>query len=394
VNVQARKRMVAHRTAMVLDLSFWGGLALRLKLVESADKPTAWTDGVHIGYNPDFVLSLTKVELVALWAHEVAHCILGHPWRRCGREPRKWNVAADLAINDMLRRAGFVLPQGALFPEQFKLPEGKSAEWYYDRLPANTKDQGTPKLGEVTDAPAAGEEEEAAGGKEGEGQESGTGGFTPPTEEDWKEAAAQMADVARGMGNLPAGMDRALKSALKPRVDWRSALRRFAQEQARVDYTWQRPNRRYLASGLYLPSLGGEELGVLAVGVDTSGSIDEVLLDQFAAEVKELVNEMQPREVHVWYCDTKIARKEVFYRGDPVEMHAEGGGGTDFRPVFAELDKMEEPPVALLYLTDLAGRFPETAPEVPTLWVTARDDEWTQRYAEHVPFGEVVVAGG
>ena len=40
---------------MILDAPFWGVLALRLKLVEDPACPTAWVDGVSLGFNPTFV---------------------------------------------------------------------------------------------------------------------------------------------------------------------------------------------------------------------------------------------------------------------------------------------------------------------------------------------------
>ena len=63
-----------------------------------------------------------------------------------------------------------------------------------------------------------------------------------------------------------------------------------------------------------------------------------------------------------------------------------GGGGTDFRPAFDAVQTWEEPPVCIIYLTDLAGTFPEQDPGIPTLWVTGRSD------AREVPFGELLLA--
>ena len=145
-------------------------------------------------------------------AHETEHCARGHPWRRGGREHKRFNVAADLAINCDLRACKFTLPQGALFPERYGLPEGKSAEWYYDRVPADAgKDDqsgggggaggsgqdggGKPDpLGEVRDAPTA--TDEAA-----------------PTEAGWQQAVVQAAAVAAGQGKLPAGLERLVEAA-------------------------------------------------------------------------------------------------------------------------------------------------------------------------------------
>ena len=59
-----------------------------------------------------------------------------------------------------------------------------------------------------------------------------------------------------------------------------------------------------------------------------------------------------------------------------------GGGGKRFESVFEHLDESGEPPVALVYLTDGLGSFPERAPEYPVLWATTEREEF--------PFGEVV----
>jgi predicted metal-dependent peptidase len=74
----------------------------------------------------------------------------------------------------------------------------------------------------------------------------------------------------------------------------------------------------------------------------------------------------------------------VFEDGAPIVLRACGGGGTDFRPVFAALE--EEPPVALVYLSDLDGRFPDEAPSFPVLWGQTE----TYRGWLEAPFGECV----
>jgi len=67
------------------------------------------------------------------------------------------------------------------------------------------------------------------------------------------QQATQLAEGAGG--SSPAGLDRVIEQTNRSKIDWRSALRRFAQEVARRDYSWFRPNSRYMPQGLYLPSL-------------------------------------------------------------------------------------------------------------------------------------------
>lgn len=361
------KRMQIARSTLLLDEPFFGVLSLGLDLVEDATCKTAWTDGRSIGYSPAFLDTLTPDQLTAVVAHEVMHCACGHPWRRDGREHQKWNVAADYAINSILTEAHFKLPSCALLSDQYK---GKWAEWIYDRLPDSQGDgsgsgngtgQSDPsQLGEVRDAPAD---------------------ATAPTEADWQQATQQAVRAAQG--KLPASLKRDISDATRARQDWRSLLRRYIQEVTRSDYSWSHPNVRYIPSGLYLPALHSHACGPIVVAVDTSGSIDTVLLSQFAGEIRAICDEVQPASVEVVYCDAAVNRVDHFERGDYVDLQACGGGGTSFAPVFARVETDGLQPAVLIYLTDMYGSFPDQAPEYPVIWASYST-------VDTAPFGDVV----
>jgi predicted metal-dependent peptidase len=422
--VNAMQKMRAARTALVLDQPFFGALALRLMLREDPTCDTAWVNGVSIGFNPTFVLEQTQEQLMGLLAHEVMHVACGHPWRRDGRDPQKWNEAADRVINPVLRGANIRLPENVLY-ELDPSHLGKSAEWVYDRLPRDPEPQDDEQgqgQGDDDDqqqgAGAGGDDDsdsnsnssgngddDQQGGEpgdgDGDGQEDGdeqqsgapefgevrdapvgTEEIEGNTESDWQQAVQQARAAAKARGQLPAELDRFAQEAAEARVDWRSVLHRFFQQTARADYTWMRPNARYIAQGLYLPALRSEEVGPVVIAIDTSASLDDVLIGQFQREVRAVLDEVQPSAAHVIYCDARVQGHDVFLRGEPFVLRPRGGGGTDFRPVFDMLDTLDEPPVCVVYLTDLEGRFPDREPEVPVLWATIRDHA--------VPFGEKV----
>ena len=92
---------------------FWGVLSLRLAPVEDPSIKTMQTDGISIRYNPGFVTGLSRGLLRTTIAHETMHCAALHHTRRGGRDPRRWNIACDYAINPLLVEAGFELPEGA-----------------------------------------------------------------------------------------------------------------------------------------------------------------------------------------------------------------------------------------------------------------------------------------
>src|SRR5207253_6141714 len=92
-----------------------------------------------------------------------------------------------------------------------------------------------------------------------------------------------------------------------------------------------RPNRQYIASGLYLPSVERRGLGEIVVAVDTSGSIGRLELEQFAAEISAISEEANPEAIHVVYCDAAVQCAQQFGPSEPVRLEPKGGGGTDFR---------------------------------------------------------------
>jgi predicted metal-dependent peptidase len=415
--------MLAARDGMMETFPFWGALALRLRVVVDTTCKTAWTDGKSLAYNPAYIASLTFAECVFLIAHEVAHCAFGHPFRRDGRTMYEWNVACDFAINAILKAHGFTLPKGVLLDPKFV---GRSAEWIYDRTanpqpktppqPPGPDDDDGDDDGAADDddesAPGGDSDDESDGASPGDSlpEDDGDDGddgddarpdipgevrdapkgspdddeSAPITEEDWHEAIESAALSAAAMGALDGGLGRLVGDLRRPVMDWATVLRRFVSEAARVDYSWARPNPRDVALGVYLPSLESDGLGPMAIGVDTSGSVDAVQLAQMQAEARALIGEANPVRTTVIYADHSVNAVVTFESGDPVTLEPQGGGGTDFRPAFDYVATMPEQPVCFVYLTDLCGVFPDSPPEYPVLWVNTGAQDIVP------PFGEVV----
>lgn len=365
---KARDKIIKARAGLVLDQPFFGSLALRLALKEDLTCKTAWTDGLSLGYNPTFISELSLDECKGIWAHEVMHCACAHMARRDTREPKKWNVAADFAINGIIEESGFKLPGGRLREAAY---DGKSADEIYGMIPDNPPGGGQGNDNQGDDPGGCGEVRDAQGP---DGQQASAADLNQAAQ-DWKIAASQAAQQARVMGNLPAGIARLVDELLNPKVDWREVLRRFITTNAKNDYSWQRPNRRYIHQGLYLPSLYSEQLGDIVLAVDTSGSIAPADLNQFAAEMTSILEEFPGSTLHVVYCDSEISNTETFSHDDlPLELHPAGGGGTDFRPPFDWTDQQGIAPACLVYLTDgECSRYPESPPDYPVLWVGTSD---------------------
>jgi predicted metal-dependent peptidase len=393
----AKEKLIKARAALVLDEPFFGSLVLRLKLKEDSSCETLWVDGSTLGFSPSFVDSVSMDVLKGCLCHEVLHCALTHHARRGSRDSRRWNIAADYAVNPIIKDK-FSLPDGILFDPGFA---ELSVEDIYSRLPddkGGDRSQGDSGAGGGSSDEGSQAEDDSGGGPDAdpggcgevrdagsgdEGAASGEADFSQ-AEADWKVAVAQATQQARAFGRLPAGVERLVDEVINPRVDWRAILRRFMDTAAKSDYSWVPPNRRHVYAGLYLPSCRNSELGPVVVAVDTSGSIGDEMLGRVAAELSAIFQDARA-EVHVLYCDAKIQAVEYFPAADfPSKLNAKGGGGTDFRPVFDWIEGSGVIPSCIIYFSDLEGEFPDADPGFPVLWVV---DGKAQRVP---PFGEVL----
>jgi len=361
------KKITKARAGLVLSSPFFASIALHLKLKEDQECETAYTDSIVLGYNPEFIDKHSNAEVKGIICHEVLHVAMLHPFRRNSRDKLRWNIACDYAINMIVKDSGFTLPEGALLDDKYK---GLEAEVIYSQLPKQLQLPSTSvMIGDVKDYE----------------QDKGDANSNTPSqqEQNWKITLTSAATIAKAQGKLPAGLDRMIQEILQPKLPWREILSRFITENAKNDYTWTQPNKRYLYSGLYLPGLNVPTLGTIAVIIDTSGSISQKELDTFASELLSILTIYPGTEIKVIYVDTKVAATETVNLYD-FQLHAKGGGGTDFKPGFEYIEKEVIMPSCVIYFTDgWCDSFPE-APDYPTLWVS------TDRTNFKPTFGEVI----
>lgn len=388
-------RIQKSRTALVLDHPFFGSLLFRLKDRPSAAVKTMATDGVSLLWNPEFVETLTAATLAGTLAHEVMHPALHHHLRRSGRDPKRWNVACDYAINPLLIDAGLKLPEGVLVEDRFR---GMSAEQIYNLLEpedgsgdGGDKDDETDTAGYASNAAPPSDISGDAGAPETEGgigqvldaPVAGDDSATPEEQaREWNIAVNQATTVARQAGKLPAGIDRTLEGAAEAAVNWRELLRRLWSNTIAADYSWMRPNMRHLWTGLYLPGVVREGVGEVAIAVDCSGSISGRQLRLFEAEARSILESQRPERVYVLYFDAAVHKAEIYEAGQRIALNPVGGGGTAFGPCFEWLDEHGIRPQMMVFLTDLYGSFPDSAPSYPLLWASTGRRE--------APFGKVI----
>ena len=150
--------------------------------------------------------------------------------------------------------------------------------------PASHDPSGT---GEIMDAGAR-------GGGNGEPGESPVDVIAE--EQAWDEAMHQALNLAKAEGKAPGAVEETVrKGAHASTLDWRALLRRYMTDAVRRDYSWSLPNRRFIDSGLYLPSIRSEGIDAIAVIVDTSGSLPATTLAEFWSELREVADRARSR---------------------------------------------------------------------------------------------------
>lgn len=395
---EASERMLKGRVGLIIREPFFGTLAMRLELKEDLKCESTWTDSKRLGFNPERVLAASMEDLEGIWAHHVLTCALGHPFRRGTRDEKTWNEASDYAVNPEIVKVGFKLPEGSLVNPQF---DGMHTEAIYASLRQGQPEDGQAPGGDSSaggdgkgqagsgrslqasqGSAATGEVRDAPGGEGSEDEQPASAAEMEEQHADWQTAVTQAAQVARGCGKLPGGIERAIKEMLEPKVNWCEALQRLIRARSKDDYSWGKPNRRMLPFGLYLPSLDAPRCGVLAFAIDASGSIRQHHLDQFASEVFDAGQQLRPEKIIVMVFDTEVREVLEFQPGDPIILKARAGGGTRFDGPVRKLIEMEVEPEVLVYLTDLDSRvFPEE-PNYEIIWVTTQPGT--------APFGQII----
>lgn len=362
------KRLAKAKTALVLEHPFIGNIALNMPFKLTDQVPTAATNGKEVLFNPSFCEGMSDEELKFLVAHECMHPMLEHNFRRANRDGYRWNMAGDYVINKLLSDEGIgKMPQGGLLSDDIYNAGNGTTDGIYNNIP----------------------EGEGGGGYGGDGQPfddcqdaEGSPAEVAEQEADWKVKVAQAAQAAKMMGKMSAGLERLVGEILNPKVDWRVVLQNFVEKARTDERSFARPNRRFLSQGLYLPSITGESLGEIAFAVDCSGSIGQDEINQFASEIRTVMEDCRPTRIHVVYFDSEVSHYESYGPDDALDIRPHGGGGTAFSPVFRYLDEHGIEPVACVFLTDLYCHDFGDAPNYPVLWVTTDRTE--------APFGEVV----
>ena len=346
------------------DSAFFTTVAFSLKHVFDDKVGTACTDGKSVVYSPKFFLSLSTEEQVFLLLHESMHVAYMHMGRLGGRDPNRWNRAADYVINLQLHERGFKMPACGLLDPQYA---GMSTEQVYELL----SKQDTP-------GPPLPMEDLVYGDGSVQSQEQ----LERDVQDILVRARIQSKMANDKPGSIPGDIEIYLDNLLNPKLPWNRLLQRYLKSFDKSDYSFKKPNRRFFPKH-HMPSLWGESLCDLAIAVDTSGSVSDHDFNVFVSEVASILRMMKPERISLIQFDTQIKSvDEIRSVNELMRCKFTGRGGTLINPVL-EWANQKRPQVLLIF-SDGGFHFYDTQTKSDTLWLIHNNERFT------APFGKVI----
>lgn len=376
------------KSKLLVKFPLFGSIVSHLKILEDKDcycngQPTAATDGNNIYYHPDFMNNITEEEQLFTLAHEVCHIAFNHIFRSENKDVETWNIAADSVINALLQSEGLKMPEGGvdipeainhdveemyqklLKDEDFQKNKGNNHQLSdsHDRWSKAIEDnknevnQGQTK--EETNSQEANKNsiiqkamDKILGKKSENDNKINNQNKEKEQEKQIKEQINKIAQLGENKVFKQNKIERKkqleeLRNAItqsaistgghtnasllnvenigiaSPLIDWRLLLREAANYN--VDWTYKNAS---IEDGIITPYLEDIPISVTEIVLDTSGSINQVLLKNFLRECKNI---FLHSKVRVGCFDTRFYGFEEIDSVDDIDnITFKGGGNTDF----------------------------------------------------------------
>lgn len=339
------------------NAAFLGSLMCRLEIYFDKRIETAETDGVSIGWNPDWFMSIPRRTRGTVLAHEVWHTARMHGPRMGTRNPKVWNWACDIVINNALDYAGYSF-EGTK-PWLDHQYDGMAEEEIYEIL--IKKFPQPPPGGWLDIKPCKNSVQQL----------------------NKVVAAMTSCQMSGNAGDLPGDVTEVIRKFLKPVVPWEKELQVFMTDLSEECSTWARPSRRY--PDLYMPDryLEAGRLAHMAYFLDVSGSVTNHDVLRFNSEVKYVFDVFKPERLTLILFDAIIQRVYEFEDGDEFEeVEIVGRGGTSLECVKRWIET-NRPTAAMIFTDLLCAPMEPLSYDLPLLWIC-------NRAGQSVPFGKLI----
>ena len=397
-NIAGEVMRLAH-DGILINMRFLDVALSRLKVVCREQTGAHLFDGMMLHYDPALLLGQYKSAphyAARLYLHTLLHCIFYHGRNTDKLNRAYWDMATDIAVEHTIVDMGLHLtrlPSDDLLQNRLELLHkqdgGLTAEKLYRHFrveePSKKAMEEWHKLCHYDEHIYWDRQEEL-----------------DLSQAEWRRLSerikADLKSFSRDRDNAES-MEQNLREATRERYDYTDFLRKFMVMGETVQVNDDEFDYIYYTYGLQtygnmplvepLEYKDSNKIRDFVIALDTSASCRGEIVQAFLQKTYNILqageNFFSKINVHILQCDsevrqdTKITRREEF---DDFLAHGKltGFGSTDFRPVFAYVENLQEKQEfdnlkGLLYFTDGYGIYPERMPDYDVAFVFLQEDE-------------------
>ncbi len=425
----AQDILTLSRNNLLVNLRY---LDMALSMLEPVpfDEGTILTDGKHLVFNPSHILKSfrqAKENVVRDYLHMILHCVFRHMFVGPDIDIPLWNLACDIAVENTIGEIGLTAtnaPRAALQKQTIGSLTEKLQTITAERLYSHFKEShiSGEEISRLNALFLADDHEiwymseEAAGGKFGFGTapredptENGNGSGGSDTSDtkaglssEWQRISERMQvdaqTFAKQRGDVPGSLTQNLREVNREKYDYTAFLRKFAVlgEAMKInddefDYVFYTYGLNLYGNMPLVEPLEYKDVKRIrefVIAIDTSGSTSGELVQRFINKTYNILESTESFfskiNMHIIQCDAEISEHVKITSKKEFDaylknMTLKGGGGTDFKPVFAEVERLIKAKEftnlkGLIYFTDGCGEFPKKKPKYETAFVFVDDE--------------------
>lgn len=386
------------RDNIVVNMRFLDAALSRLRTEPRSELGGAASDGSGLYFEPFWLLKKYREESgypVRLYLHVLLHHVFRHSFEYGEKEEEIWNLAADAAAENVILEMN--LPMGILETDD---EARNKLNYLREDAGALTAERIYRYLKHNPITPAERKQWDRLFGRDSHMYWEEQEGFEI-TQEQWKKISERIKADIKSFSkdkNSSESLESNLAEATRDKYDYGDLLRRFTVMGEDMQVNDEEFDYIYYTYGLseygdmpLIESLeyrDAKKVREFVIAIDTSASCRGEIVREFIRKTYSILKGtehfFQKINVHIVQCDsdvrndTKITCQEdfdIFLK----EGKLKGFGSTDFRPVFAYVDKLLakgefENLKGLIYFTDGYGVYPPQMPDYNTIFVFLDDN--------------------
>lgn len=374
--------------------------------------------------------------------HVVLHCIFRHSFVKLSVDIPVWDLAVDIAVENLINQLGIPCSKTSRVTNQQKVLDNLNknlksmnaehiyhyfknhnitaeraeelrilflsddhSSWYnrqkQQRLQGFLQDND-----DHGDSDQASQNNSQGQGEDGENEPQSSESFSESdgssVEADWERVSRQIQMDLESFGKqrgIQAGsMVQQLRELNREKYDYTAFLKKFAVmgEAMKInddefDYIFYTYGLKLYGNVPLIEPLEYKEVKRIrefVVAIDTSGSTSGPLVQRFLQKTYNILKSTESFfskiNLHIIQCDAEVQEhvkitSQIEFDEYINTLQVHGLGGTDFRPVFREVDRMIAEQEfshlkGIIYFTDGIGAFPAQKPSYETAFVFVQDE--------------------